>query len=590
MKPVSDQRVVATFQIEASCRYIALQGCQRAVATNYILHSFCSSRSAAFQLLAMAFAQLRARIGASRLALNDTEGAMRAMASKLQTACILELLTEKSQELSPEDKCKLSTLVGSAGFETENAMAIMSKLSSETIPSIPSQYKRRGAQHMEGCIHYMQAQEWEAAKVNFDNAAQIFVSALVHRLGGVNADENTLKRVASVAMLASEMQLVPHPRKQGCYSKIKEVYRRSQRLAKLKPSSLPYIVDLPNDPQQLIQQHPEFASLSQIDFVEPAVSMQDITMMETSFGARGKSYNTDTNSSEMEKMMQLVMQCMQQRTIGSANTEHYDDLDIRYNTNPRKKRCLRAMLEERPPQQPRPLAAHTASSVASDDSQEVHAEIPASSQRPEVAANNQASGVGSRQLAIIDTTIVQQAPTEIVQQGPSRGAQLLDALQAREAEKVELKKIAKQEEKLAKQEEKLAKQAEQLAEQGKELVKQEGKKLAEQGADLAKQGRKELAKQGGKELAKQETKLVERRAELAKQDKVLAIKGMLVKVGTAKTTKRKNLGVAHEGTREQFLARSENGSKSFGYGSDKSYKTPQAAKKAAEAWYREQNS
>ena len=546
------------------------------------------------RFLAMAFAQLRGRIGAARLALNDTPAGseMRRMSSQLQANAVVTLLKSKSIELSDDDRAKLSTLVTKIPFLEADAVAILSAIASKTC-------KRREAQDMVAFLYYVSGPEWEAALQNLESALQVFVKVLVHRLGCVNATEPTLKRVASASLVCAcsgDPSLISMAAKHAQLKEVKTQYRKVVRAVKeaqkKATASAPYIIELPTAPSELERKYPDWIASFKVDdcWVDPRVDMQKVIIVDTSFGCRGRDLPQQQDSTAT-----LMAQCMlsfQQMMAGHRNRDREsDDLPITFaGADQKRKRCLKALLgggEDAWTMKRR----HRALSDWAEEHEDAteHRTHPGQAitswQAPADAATSRTHDRPSTEAAPTpEATIAEEtAPIAGASAGAelpgamSRGAALLNALQEREQEKADQKKVERAEAKAVAAEAKAAAAEAKLAAEAKAAA---AAKVAAGTAlvDLHKVGGIPIKKPPVGVSSKQAAKNASKQAaEIAAKPK-----------GKTKPGPQK-YGISHEGSRDQYLARSaKNGSKGFQYGPGKKFAAPKAAKQAAMKWLQEQ--
>ena len=116
---------------------------------------------------------------------------------------------------------------------------------------------------------------------------------VVHRLGGVNVCEHTLKRMSSVslALCSNHLSFFDADHKAANLQQVKTSYRRVVRAVKMQqrtqPSRKPYIVKLPCNPADLEKEHPEAGFKIEGCWTDPPVRMQDVFILDTSYSCRG---------------------------------------------------------------------------------------------------------------------------------------------------------------------------------------------------------------------------------------------------------------------------------------------------------------
>ena len=115
---------------------------------------------------------------------------------------------------------------------------------------------RRAAQDMRAYPYYLSESQLEMAKCNVEAAIAVSIDVIVHRLGGVNVCEHTLKRISSLSLaLFNSSSFVAADGKAATLLQVKTSYRRVVRAVKqhqrTQPSRKPYIVKLPCNPADL---------------------------------------------------------------------------------------------------------------------------------------------------------------------------------------------------------------------------------------------------------------------------------------------------------------------------------------------------
>ena len=106
----------------------------------------------------MSFAQLRGRLGAAKLLLQQQAPALLKSQSKLQRNAVLALLERNDLVLTPEERSSLAAITGAAGFTEEDSLAILKALDQEKQPKAE---KPKVVYHdFREYIHYLTADEW----------------------------------------------------------------------------------------------------------------------------------------------------------------------------------------------------------------------------------------------------------------------------------------------------------------------------------------------------------------------------------------------------------------------------------------------
>ena len=181
----------------------------------------------------MSFAQLRGRLGAAKLLLQQQKPALLASQSKLQTNAVLDLLLKTDVVLTPEERSNLAAFVGAAGFTDEDSLAILKALEPDSPSDKQTQKSKPKVVFQDAMefIHYLTADEWAVAQQSLDAAVRVFIQVLVQRLRCLHADEYTLKRVAATAICHSSVDnLASAPTIASSVQKqVKEQYHKAQR-------------------------------------------------------------------------------------------------------------------------------------------------------------------------------------------------------------------------------------------------------------------------------------------------------------------------------------------------------------------------
>jgi len=398
-------------------------------------------------LAAMAlFAQLRGRIGAAGLLLRKFPpgSSLHQAQSEVQANALLSALQSQGNQLTTDEKARLATMMAASAFAEKDTLAILSHFKGKSS-------NRRSAQDMTAYPYYLSASQWETAKCNVEAVIGVSINVIVHRLGGVNVDEHTLKRVSSVALALSTSPSVflGSDLKSATLLQVKAAYRRVVRgvkdMQKTQPSAIPYIVKLPTNPAELEQTHPNAGFKIEGCWTDPLVSMPQVYVIDTSYGCRGPPKQQDS-------MQQPFMQCVLALKDMMCNGQRRDDaIDIRYldqGSQSSSKRSLRDLVAGMNPKKTR----RSLDDVVMD---EVDPQIQLVSQQAEAAAPAEAqvsalvpkpsgtslSGAAVSSPTVAATLAASQVSESDVQIGdvstprPTMGNRLLDAMVERDREK-----------------------------------------------------------------------------------------------------------------------------------------------------------
>ena len=548
-------------------------------------HLICSNFQSPPAAMA-AFAQLRGRVGASRLSLGASVlgSPLHTCQSKLQAnAVIAELSKDIARVLTPDERSKLSDMVLAANFTPADAVSIM-----EAMTPPDGKKQRAASQDHVAFLGYVSEDEWSAAVTGVEAATQVFLNVIVHRLGCTHACEFTLKRVAAAALACATLhsggsvgEILQDVKAAQLLTAKKQYHKLVRKVKKTPPvPPLPYIITLPARPEDLVTQHPTLLDHYKIEgcWTPPRVSISQIQIVDMSMNCRGgPSVNGPIamplqGHQMMQTMMQMqqafMMQVMRQNGSGSPD----DELDVRFcsGDGPRK-RSLRAMMPGpgSVPALPASWKRYKPDDYALDDAP---ARVDAPSRVDAPARVDAANVVGTVPAAPIDAPAPVDAPTDaapapadgaqsmqvipagaaaLVHEPPSstRGATLLDALLERDRERAEVKK--------------------------QEKVAEKERVAAEKAAEKDAEARKCIGKNGIDKIPI--AKKVQEPTKKVQEPKVVD-----------PPKKEKTICVNHEASRTQYLARSAGPSKGFPYGAGKEYKTADKALTAAKAWLQRQ--
>ena len=341
------------------------------------------------------FAQLRGRIGAAGLLLGKFQpgSSLHQAQSEVQANALLSSLDSQGNQLTADEKARLATMMAASAFAEKDTLAILSHLKGKSS-------NRRSAQDMTAYPYYLSVSQWESAKQNVEASIGVAIDVIVHRLGGVNVDEHTLKRVSSVALaLSSSPGFLGSDVKAATLLQVKATYRRVVRgvkdMQKTKPSAIPYIVKLPSNPAELEQTHPNAGFKIEGCWTDPIVRMQEVYVIDTSYGCRGKLV------SQQDSMQQPLMQCVLALKDMMCSGQRRDDaIDIRYldkGSQSSSKRSLRDLVEGMNPKKIR----RSLDDVAPQIMDEVAPEIQLVSQQAEPPQIQLAPQIQSTQVVQI---------------------------------------------------------------------------------------------------------------------------------------------------------------------------------------------
>ena len=113
----------------------------------------------------------------------------------------MSVLQSQGNQLTADEKARLSSMIDASAFAEKDTLAIVSLMNKHSS-------NRRSSQDMVAFPYYLAEQQWEQAKGSVEAATGVFIDVIVHRLGGVNVDEHTLKRMSSVALALFHLSLI----------------------------------------------------------------------------------------------------------------------------------------------------------------------------------------------------------------------------------------------------------------------------------------------------------------------------------------------------------------------------------------------
>ena len=481
----------------------------------------------------MSFAQVRARFGAARIALEDCNPEASQITSSIQKRAIISLLSQRTCQISLDEISRLNVMVNNIPFAIVDKCEILRALDNK---SKMQAVTRRESQDMVHFIYYLSSREWVTAQQDMESAQLVATDVLLRRLGCVNASEHTFQRMLGFMFACNfshdQIKLVKLEDKSLKLTKLKADYRRQSRkfqeqLKKMN-REMPYLTELPMEPQDL---DPELFGRFKVQdcFVQPMIDLKKITTFELCTGVRlGSSLpqsrtvvspqgSTEHGGSMQNQLLSMLGHLLQQH-------KRNDDIDITYDRNSRK-RSLRelSMSDEDKMNSLRrcttvredgcgvpALKDGSATDVSngapkSPEPKNVSNGVPEPNEVPEPKAVSESS---------------EQALKEKLQRDSKlNGASILDGLLTRDALKKENAKVEKA----------AAKAAAKLQAAAMTPKKEKGQ--------------------------------------------------------TSKSTpsKKPYYAVNHEASRKQYLARSKNGSRTFSYNKEKANSYPTAAKAMSEA-------
>ena len=118
-------------------------------------------------------------------------------------------------------------MIAASAFAEKDALAMVALMSLKS-------GNRRAAQDMRAYPYYLSKSQWDMAKCNVEAAISVSIDVIVHRLGGVNVDDWTLKRISSLslALFNSGDSFVGMDVKIATLKEVRTAYRRTVRLVR----------------------------------------------------------------------------------------------------------------------------------------------------------------------------------------------------------------------------------------------------------------------------------------------------------------------------------------------------------------------
>ena len=149
--------------------------------------------------MAASFSQIKARLGSTRLILQDASDASRTTHSKLQREAVQSMV--KNAKLDSEQRATLAQLVASARFCCEDERKLLDTFSAHAARSHQKDKSRRSGQEFIAFLNYLSDEEWQGvmACTSIEECIQMFLIILLHRFQCVNPCEYTHKRMAASA-------------------------------------------------------------------------------------------------------------------------------------------------------------------------------------------------------------------------------------------------------------------------------------------------------------------------------------------------------------------------------------------------------
>ena len=491
--------------------------------------------------MAGAFCKIRARLGATRLVLAEAAPTSRDVHSKLQSAVVADMMAKSLKMLEPDQKASLAAMVSTVKFSEADEKSLLQIITG----SVNSTSTRRKSQDFVAFIWYLCGDDWRRFKdAGCDGVFELCIEILIMRFYCVNPDEYTLKRIACLAMVLSGLHFDLNAKK-AVLKKVKERFFKLKRKFNLAIKKRPdlagtYIEKLPSSPKEFERMYPQDIARFKVEgnWVSPEIDVSAIYRIEVTLGCRG--LDEAKSSHEMVAMDSNNANCntamFLQLIRDLARRQDRDELGCNLTFPPKRKRQLEETAHEAWAKR-RPKVITDFDGVLNDDEPKIE---PVDSQdEPKIAP------------VLCDKDEPKIAPAET--DNKERVGVLLDAMMERDREKA-----------LAAKEKAAQAKADKKANDA--ALKAANDALLHAGGSHTSAVLK--AKASPKASPKQSPKPA----------------GASPKA-TPKAKPPKKEGVELEQSRNQYLARTNIGSKSFRFGPGFAYNSPEKAKKEAMKWF-----
>ena len=260
----------------------------------------------------------KARIGASRLLLDDLKGESRRTASLLQSNALLEVLLceSRGKDLGAEMRASLGTAICAAKFEEDHQAALLAALSGQKVAC------RRQAQDAMNAFQYFSKHEWDRLEEYSSQCLiqQLILDVVVGRLHCVNPTEPTIKLLTSAMLVlrfGDDMCDVTLEEKDLLK---KAVAKRVKAMArKLNGKVVDYCTYYPACPGDLAAKHPALYERIQVEggFTQGRLSEKLMAKVEASYGCRSNDIRFASAPMnvvpQMQSCMKMLMGMMQSK-------------------------------------------------------------------------------------------------------------------------------------------------------------------------------------------------------------------------------------------------------------------------------------
>ena len=504
--------------------------------------------------MAGAFCKIRARLGATRLVLAEAAPTSRDVHSKLQSAVVADMMAKSLKMLEPDQKASLAAMVSTVKFSEADEKSLLQIITG----SVNSTSTRRKSQDFVAFIWYLCGDDWRRFKdAGCDGVFELCIEILIMRFYCVNPDEYTLKRIACLAMVLSGLHFDLNAKK-AVLKKVKERFFKLKRKFNLAIKKRPdlagtYIEKLPSSPKEFERMYPQDIARFKVEgnWVSPEIDVSAIYRIEVTFGCRG--LDEAKSSHEMVAMDSNNANC---------NTAMFLQLirDLAQGTDRKELGCNITF----PPSRKRKLTDFS------------HQET-----EHETWANRRARTVTDFDgVSTSDNDEPKLAPVECDKPQPVKDEPLPPANAASKSAPLSLENGA------ANEASSKTDNTDRVGELLGALMERDKEKAiaAKERAAQAK------AEKKANEAALKAAKDALLKAGVSQTPAVLNEKSGASPKASPKPKQPKKEGVELEQSRNQYLARTNIGSKSFRWGAGFAYNTPEKAKKEAMKWFEKNKS
>ena len=235
--------------------------------------------------------QLRARLGAAKIALADKEGEDRRLISKAQVAAVQALCGREPglPGVLPEARAGLVDFASATNWHSGDLEKVLTCL--QAAEKIVHQ-RRPMQQFAPGLLGYFTPDEWDSMQFNATKNSEVPQAIVFRRaalLSGRNLSEPSLKLLSSFLLYLAHGQSaswIANDTKKRFYEQVKRSFKTFVRK---HGDPQPYIEVLPNHPDELKERHPQF-----FDKIYPSqqptpcrVPLKELMQVDSSYSCRG---------------------------------------------------------------------------------------------------------------------------------------------------------------------------------------------------------------------------------------------------------------------------------------------------------------